>query len=362
VAYLGFYTFCVGASAWSAALSLCFLLGCYEEEWYAPCKTTPKNSNSGNNRVGMGAAPPAGGSGCGNASASSADAHIGMLGPPQEVFFDQTPGRIIVKVFSQGFNMPFSGATDAGGYFYIPLIPEDEPFTATAIDTLTGQTRTSRAPARPWVNRSSCSSTSSAKKRPAHHPVGRRRGWQLVGRSLNWDTDLVPGPSDRVLIDVPGRSRSHMPLAQLLSKTWSAKRRWSCPVACSPLQRIRRLTTTLPSHRRVRGLRGSGGLTVNGLLTWSKGTMGGTGVTLANGGLVIDGDQDKFLSGRTLSNAANATGVAREESGPLAEVGARSLICLAPPSRSRMTRFSVEEAISGPSPTMAPLSRPVAWV
>jgi hypothetical protein len=38
--------------------------------------------------------------------------------------------------------MAFSGMTDPGGYFFIPLIPEGEPFTALAIDTANGDTRT----------------------------------------------------------------------------------------------------------------------------------------------------------------------------------------------------------------------------
>jgi hypothetical protein len=91
---------------------------------------------------GMGAAPPVGGSGVGNAPTPPANGGADSS-RPQSSSFDQVPGRVIVKVASaSGSAFPFSGATDAGGYFFIPLIPENEPFVATAIDTQTGQMRT----------------------------------------------------------------------------------------------------------------------------------------------------------------------------------------------------------------------------
>ena len=54
-------------------------------------------------------------------------------------------------------------------------------------------------------------------------------------------------------------------------------------------------------------LTGSDTVTVTGLLSWARGTMSGTGVTEARGGLQISGDGYKYLSGRTLSNYAEAT-------------------------------------------------------
>ena len=55
---------------------------------------------------------------------------------------DQQPGRVLVRVFVNGQPLPFSGLTDPGGYFFIPLIPAGQPFTAVAVDTATGATRT----------------------------------------------------------------------------------------------------------------------------------------------------------------------------------------------------------------------------
>ena len=102
----------------------------------------PSQSNSGSGNEGMGAAPPQGGNGCGNVSLPPLSSQANLLNT-QGSFFDQEAGRVIVKVASaSGSGFPFSGATDAGGYFFIPLIPQGEPFVATAIDTLTGQMRT----------------------------------------------------------------------------------------------------------------------------------------------------------------------------------------------------------------------------
>jgi hypothetical protein len=92
---------------------------------------------------GMGAVMPSGGSGFGNAQTPPFTGTLRSLSAQAAGFFDQPPGRVVVKVASSaGAAFPFSGATDAGGYFFIPLIPEGEPFVATAIDTLTGQMRT----------------------------------------------------------------------------------------------------------------------------------------------------------------------------------------------------------------------------
>ena len=108
----------------------------------------PAQSNGGGNMqrqalgggsaiTGMGAAPPPGGNSCGNAAGGAE----GSLRNQRGGGFGLEPGRFVIKVFSSGFRTPFSGVTDAGGYFFIPLIPEAEPFTALAIDTATGQTR-----------------------------------------------------------------------------------------------------------------------------------------------------------------------------------------------------------------------------
>ena len=48
---------------------------------------------------------------------------------------------MIIKVYSAGSPIPFSGVTDPGGYFFVPLIPPGEPFTAVAYDLVNNETR-----------------------------------------------------------------------------------------------------------------------------------------------------------------------------------------------------------------------------
>jgi hypothetical protein len=60
-------------------------------------------------------------------------------------------------------------------------------------------------------------------------------------------------------------------------------------------------------------LGGSASLTTTGLLNWTQGTMNGSGITQANGGMQLGVPNDSFnnyqmfLDGRTLNNAAGQT-------------------------------------------------------
>lgn len=87
--------------------------------------------------TGMGSAPPPGGNSCGNVAFEFEEDLAGVRSGS-----DLSPGRFVVKVISGGTAIPFTGLTDPGGYFFIPLIPEGQPFTALAIDTQSGEVRT----------------------------------------------------------------------------------------------------------------------------------------------------------------------------------------------------------------------------
>lgn len=140
--------------------------------------------------TGMGSAPPPGGNGVGN------------VNPMAVVSQPPLAGRVQVKIFNDGQVMPFTGVTDAGGYFFVPFIPAGEPFTAVAIDTITTETR-------------------------VYNGVGPATGdnvfiffdfgwgeseptlvWDGGGDGTswhdpqNWDLDRIPNASDRVEIDV----------------------------------------------------------------------------------------------------------------------------------------------------------------
>lgn len=96
-------------------------------------------SSSTSSITGMGSAPPPGGSGGGSViSGSSAEA----LSTQQDGAGQLLTDRYQIKIFSNGRPQPFTGSTDAGGYFFVPFIPEGQPFTAVAIDTETREQRT----------------------------------------------------------------------------------------------------------------------------------------------------------------------------------------------------------------------------
>jgi hypothetical protein len=107
--------------------------------------------------TGMGSALPPGGPGCGSALAGNTMGAATRLsnrpdssqGPGILEWFAQEPGRIIIKVFVGGVAQPFTGITDATGYFFVPFIPVNQAFLAIATDTWTGEVRTFEGIGRP---------------------------------------------------------------------------------------------------------------------------------------------------------------------------------------------------------------------
>ena len=53
-------------------------------------------------------------------------------------------------------------------------------------------------------------------------------------------------------------------------------------------------------------LTGTGNMTVSGLFTWTNGWLRGSGSLTATGGILIDGEHNLFMEGRTLNNARAA--------------------------------------------------------
>jgi hypothetical protein len=99
-----------------------------------PC---PPSGTSPSGPTGMGSAPPPGGDGCGDTNSRDEDS-LQLSGISS---LQQQPDQIMVKVFTNGGTRPFTGLTDAGGYFFVPLIPANIPFTAIAFNMTTGETR-----------------------------------------------------------------------------------------------------------------------------------------------------------------------------------------------------------------------------
>ncbi|MEX2541664.1 MAG: PKD domain-containing protein [Trueperaceae bacterium] len=106
--------------------------------------------------TGMGAALPLGGNFGGNvapgaggantaslgtSSASSATSPHSTISPHSTTAATDFAGRYRITVYTGGSPQPFTGVTDAGGYFFSPLLPAGQDFLATAVDTLTGESR-----------------------------------------------------------------------------------------------------------------------------------------------------------------------------------------------------------------------------
>jgi PKD domain len=91
--------------------------------------------------VGAGSAPPPGGNGCGNVSGGGFGAARSQEIRQIRSLFAPEPGRYVVKIYTNNNPGPFTGVSDAGGYFFVPFIPTGQPFTAIAIDRKNGQKR-----------------------------------------------------------------------------------------------------------------------------------------------------------------------------------------------------------------------------
>ncbi len=111
-----------------------------------PPVCTPSPMGSGAGTTGNGATIPSGGASCGGAGGGSGSG--GGSGGPQPhaaAVNGATASQYIVKVFPKNGGpalTPFTGATDPGGYFYIPIIPAGQAFKAIATDRLTGASTT----------------------------------------------------------------------------------------------------------------------------------------------------------------------------------------------------------------------------
>jgi|GEM_PF-2766226 len=154
-----------------------------------------QNGSSG--PTGMGSALPSGGNGCGNTS-GSAIALVQVSASSQVAQSTQ----VAVKIYVNGKATPFTGMTDPGGYFFIPLIPQNEPFTAIAFDRTTGETRSFRGVG-PQIGKSVFMFFDFFNAEPPSirwDGGGDGTSW---ADAQNWDTDKTPVAADRVAIDAP---------------------------------------------------------------------------------------------------------------------------------------------------------------
>jgi hypothetical protein len=119
---------------------------------------------------------------------------------------------------------------------------------------------------------------------------------------LNWSNDILPGPDDDVVIDVPGsqtivHSQGDTVIKSLTSHEAIVIQGGSLSLAED---------STVEAEFTLTGdglLTGDGRLTLGDLFVWSGGTMAGTGVTVSTDRLRIEGAEPKYLlNTRTLNN------------------------------------------------------------
>ncbi len=112
--------------------------------------------------------------------------------------------------------------------------------------------------------------------------------------AANWSNDILPGPEDDVVIDVPGlqtivHSQGDTVIQSLTSHEAIVLQGGSLSLAGD---------STLEADFTLTGtgeLTGAGRLTLNDLFVWAGGTMAGSGVTVSTDRLRIDGSEPKYL-------------------------------------------------------------------
>ncbi len=256
---------------------------------------SPSQTGGGSGLTGMGSAPPPGGNGCGNVGGGGG----GAARAPQAA------SPVIIKVFSAGSPIPFSGVADPGGYFFVPLIPAGEPFTAVAYDVANNKTRIIEGVG-PATGDFVFLFFDFFHEQPGYGTVywdgeGDGTSWH---DPFNWKPNLIPGPTQNVIIDVPGavtivHSRGADAVLSLKSEAAIVLSGGTLDIGQASV-----LTGTLTMSGGT--LAGNGDVAVAGMLTWNNGTMSGIGTTRANGGLTFSGSYGRYLDGRSLENAGAA--------------------------------------------------------
>lgn len=153
--------------------------------------------------TGMGSAPPPGGCAEGTVLVDLLfeSEFEGLARTATDTRTPSLAGRFSIKVYTRGRAAPFTGVTDATGYFHVPFIAKDEPFIAVATDAVTGATRSIEG-----IGPATGEATTllfDFVAAPVPDTTVRWTG-EGDGRSwrdaFNWHGGLFPGPDDDVVI------------------------------------------------------------------------------------------------------------------------------------------------------------------
>ncbi len=163
-----------------------------------PGPTGPSRSNpNGTGAIsGMGAAFTSGGPLVGSVNGEGFNA----FSPSSSA---QNRGRYSVQL-SSSTTIPFSGSTDAGGYFMIPMTPAGETIEVHVIDTETGDVETVEVEAPPAGESTFLHIDFSEESVTETVTWTGRAGDDLWSTPANWSSNALPGPNDHVVISSAG--------------------------------------------------------------------------------------------------------------------------------------------------------------
>jgi hypothetical protein len=155
---------------------------------------------------------------------------------------------------------------------------------------------------------------------PVHWIADASGSWHTAS---NWDTGIVPGPGDEVIIDRPAGD---------LTITYSSGNTTVQSIQSTEALAVTGGSLTIAGNSQLNALAVSGGtltgnavtvinalslsggtfggagaVTVTGPTTWTGSDLSGSGQMVAQGGLTISGSSDKWLRGYRLTNAGPGT-------------------------------------------------------
>ena len=247
--------------------------------------------------TGMGSGILPGGDGCGNASSPPPMVALRGAAAAGASLLDIEPGRIIIRALADGDKLPFTGRIDAGGYFYVPFLEGGADIELIAIDTLTGDTRTVNLTG-PEVGESVfvffdfLSDSGPPAATVSWDGGGDGTSW---ADPQNWSGDILPGPDDDVVIDVPGDIT--------VVHSGAAGTTVINRLTCRENLEVTGGTLDLAAPSQIDGdfslsgtLDGNGDLTVAGTSSWSNGTITGLGTLIVPAGATLE------ISGPTTKN------------------------------------------------------------
>ena len=252
--------------------------------------------------TGMGSAPPPGGNGCGNANPPPNP----TISSVRQTALENLAGRFVVKVFVNNSATPFAGRTDAAGYFFIPFIPQGQPFKAVAIDTLSGKRRTFDGIG-PATGRWVYMNFNFADNTPEPEKIAR---WDAGGDGLtwsdarNWVGDIPPLDGDKVIIDIPGNSSITYAFNSGDTMLQSLECKEKLIITGGSLE-IGKDSSIETLELRSGSLKGAGNLSVN-TLRWANGMFEGNSSLTVNTLLELQ-NGSHYLNAKRLVNKGTAT-------------------------------------------------------